>query len=103
MKNDETYEQFGKLIKKQREYMSLTQEELAKKVSLSRASIANIESGRQKVLLHQLYVFAKYLNKKPSELLPTIEIFEQDHSSPKMKTKKDQEWVSAIMRKAEDD
>lgn len=37
---------------------------------LSRATLANIETGRQRVLVHQLYTFASALGIKPEELLP---------------------------------
>jgi len=101
MQFDDIYQRFGGLIKKHRRGMCMTQDELATKVNLSRASIANIESGRQKILLHQVYVFAKFLNMKPTDLLPKTDIFEQSHHSPKLKTKKDKAWVSAIMKQAE--
>ncbi|MBN8648312.1 MAG: helix-turn-helix domain-containing protein [Caulobacterales bacterium] len=39
----------------------MTQEALAAKIGVSRASIANIESGRQKVLVHTLYELAAAL------------------------------------------
>jgi hypothetical protein len=37
---------------------------------MSRASIANIEGGRQSVLLHHLYRFADALTMPAAELLP---------------------------------
>ena len=40
----------------------MTQSEIATKVGISRASVANIEAGRQKVLLHQVYLFASALS-----------------------------------------
>jgi transcriptional regulator with XRE-family HTH domain len=49
----------------------VTQEELARRVQLSRASITNIEKGRQRVLLHQLIEIADALDAKPSELMPS--------------------------------
>ncbi|WFU80746.1 helix-turn-helix transcriptional regulator [Bradyrhizobium sp. CIAT3101] len=49
----------------------MTQEELARRVQLSRASITNIEKGRQRVLLHQLIEIADALDAKPSELMPS--------------------------------
>jgi transcriptional regulator with XRE-family HTH domain len=48
----------------------MTQSDLARRVDLSRTSIANIENGRQRVLLHQLYKFADVLQVEPLELLP---------------------------------
>lgn len=59
MKNEEQiYKELGETIASFRKSNKLTQTELAEKVSMSRASIANIEVGRQKVFVHQLYIFA---------------------------------------------
>jgi transcriptional regulator with XRE-family HTH domain len=41
--------------------LALTQADVAKQIGLTRASLANIESGRQKVLLHQVYRLADAL------------------------------------------
>lgn len=64
------YRLFGERVRELREGRSVTQEELAKRVQLSRASITNIERGRQRVLLHQLVNIAAALDAKPSELMP---------------------------------
>lgn len=55
----------------------LTQEQLAEAlagrgVQLKRASIANIEKGKQRVMLHVLYEIAEVLKVDVSKLLPTI-------------------------------
>ena len=65
------YSALGEAVAIRRKAMSLTQTQVAAKVGISRASIANIESGRQKVLLHQVYLLAEAL-KLPSimSLLP---------------------------------
>ncbi len=49
-----------------------TQEQLSKWTDgrLSRSAIANIESGRQRLALHQLYDLAAALQVPPTELLP---------------------------------
>ena len=49
----------------------ISQEELAEKTGLSRAAIANIERGRQQILIHVLFNIAKALNVTPDKLLPT--------------------------------
>lgn len=65
------YSWLGKAVATRRKIMKLTQAEVAKAVGISRASIANIESGRQKVLLHQVYGLAKALDLKTiTELVP---------------------------------
>ena len=48
----------------------LTQEELADLVGLSRASIANLEAGRQRVPLHHLFGIAEALGTSVADLLP---------------------------------
>ncbi len=65
------YSALGQAVAIRRKAMSLTQAQVAARVGISRASIANIESGRQKVLLHQVYLLAEAL-KLPSimSLLP---------------------------------
>lgn len=69
MQMDTIYRRFGLAVKKRREEMNLTQDDLAKRVELSRGSIANIEAGRQKVLLHHVFMLARFLNVDPSDLI----------------------------------
>ena len=48
----------------------MTQEQLAKRVGISRASLANIEAGRQQVLVHHLFALASALDlESPVQLL----------------------------------
>lgn len=67
------YRELGELIRQHRERHEerLTQEELGRRVGLSRTSIVNIEKGRQHPAVHQLYVFAKELKVTPQALLPS--------------------------------
>lgn len=51
----------------------LSQEQLATAAKLSRTSIVNIESGRQKLLLHNLFRIAEALGVQPSEVLHPLE------------------------------
>lgn len=64
------YATLGDRICNARLKLLMTQAELAKKVDLSRASIANIETGRQQMLLHTLADIAKVLKLDAKELLP---------------------------------
>lgn len=62
---------FGKAVAQRREELELTQADLAGLVGMARASIANIEKGRQNVLLHHVYDLAEALKMpKVGELLP---------------------------------
>ena len=49
---DPRYDAFGRAVALRRDQLGMTQAQLSARVGLSRASIANIEAGRQNVLLH---------------------------------------------------
>jgi len=72
MNHDWVYPKIGGVIRQRRKQLKLTQEKLAPLVALSRTSLANIESGRQKILLHQLFAFAEALALQPADLLPKM-------------------------------
>lgn len=65
------YEAFGAQVRERRTALQLTQLELASRIELTRGSVANIEAGRQSVLLHQFLAIAAALQLKPAELLPS--------------------------------
>ena len=64
------YRQIGSRIRSRRKQLGLTQETLAGQLGLSRASLANIETGRQSVLVHRLYPIAQILELSVADLLP---------------------------------
>ena len=66
------YKAVGLKIRRVREALGMTQEELAKRVGLVRTSIANIEAGRQRLLLHEIEGFAAGLGTTPKHLLRGI-------------------------------
>ena len=71
MSDEAIYRAFGRAVATRRKGLNLTQATLAARVGISRASIANIESGRQNVLLHHVYRLASALEfAKLSDLLP---------------------------------
>ena len=71
MSDEAIYKAFGRVVATRRKKLELTQAELAARVGMSRASVANIESGRQNVLLHHVYSLASALEfSKISDLLP---------------------------------
>lgn len=59
----------GQNIKKYRETMGLTQNELAEHVNLSREYIADIERGLKNISLRKLYMIADILKIKCSDLI----------------------------------
>jgi len=60
----------GKKIRNKRLSSGLTQAELADRIAISRTSLTNMELGRQRLLVDQLYKMAEVLNTKPQDLLP---------------------------------
>ncbi len=75
MNPESIYRHIGAVIRRGRKRLKprLTQEELAQRVGISRASLANIETGRQSVLVHQLYALAAALDLAPADFLPPTE------------------------------
>jgi transcriptional regulator with XRE-family HTH domain len=67
---DPIYKEIGARIRAKRKKAHLKQENLAEMLHISRGSLANIEIGRQSVLVHRLYQIAAVLNLTPFELLP---------------------------------
>jgi transcriptional regulator with XRE-family HTH domain len=65
------YAVLGRLIRLARDAAGLTHAELGEQVSLSRASVANIERGNQRIALHQFVQIAQALGVEPALLLPT--------------------------------
>ena len=65
------YKAFGAQVRKRREVLGLTQLQLSVHIGLTRGSVANIEAGRQSVLLHQFLAIAAALQQAPDQLLPT--------------------------------
>jgi len=73
MNTEALYRHIGTTIKQRRKRLGWSQERLAKQMATSRASLANIETGRQNVLVHQLYNFAAVLDLKIEDLLLPVE------------------------------
>jgi len=66
------YKQFGLRVRQLREALGLTQAELAKRVGLERTSIANIEAGKQRILLHDVELFATAFTSNPKFMMKGI-------------------------------
>ena len=58
----ELYRRLGRTVADRRRNLRLTQSNLAERVGLSRASVANLENGRQRIMVHQLYALANALD-----------------------------------------
>lgn len=66
---DAIYIAIGSRIRAARENVNLKQGQLASVVGLSRTSINNIESGRQKCMVHTLLYIAEACKVAPASLL----------------------------------
>lgn len=73
--NSILYQILGAKIKSRREELNMNQNELGQKVDIGRASISNIEKGRQKPPLSVIYKICHELDVDVHSILPTyIEI-----------------------------
>lgn len=68
------YVSFGEIIKAHRVKRGWTQTDLAEKVGLSRTSVTNIEIGRQRVLLSDLFDFARALDVTPRSIFNALQL-----------------------------
>lgn len=76
----------GERIKHHRRDLKLTQVELANHIGISRASIANVETGSQRTSSFLLVQIAEVLDTTPTDLLPSLSEVEtewlQNQQSP---------------------
>ena len=69
-KEQDFYREVGNHVRQARRRANMTQQVLAAKVSLRRASITNLEMGRQTLMLHTLVKIASELHVSLDELVP---------------------------------
>jgi transcriptional regulator with XRE-family HTH domain len=70
--HDLLYQAIGERIAKARRTTELSQARLAVKVGVTRASIVNIECGRQRAPLHLLWQIATAFEIEPARLIPSV-------------------------------
>jgi len=75
---DRFYSIVGESIKAARTRIDLSQANLAKKISMSRASVVNIEKGRQHPPLHLLWTLSEILKVPLTELIPKFQSSDND-------------------------
>jgi transcriptional regulator with XRE-family HTH domain len=81
------YRSLGREAAKRRVELGLTQAEVAADIGLTRASLANIETGRQKVMLHHVYKLVSALRLASIlDLLPPSFAFEDAEPLPLSRT-----------------
>jgi transcriptional regulator with XRE-family HTH domain len=74
----EVYRIVGAKLAARRKKLRLKQAEVADSIGLTRASLANIERGRQKLMLHHIYKLATALDVESiTDLVPESYSFEQ--------------------------
>ncbi len=71
--NEGFYLKLAERIRKRREELRLTQADLADRAGVTRSSVANIETGRQAVLLHQFVGLARALDLRWDQLMPDVD------------------------------
>lgn len=64
------YAEFGRRLRNAREQHRLTQADVARSLGLTRASVTNVESGRQRLLVHQVAQLAALLDVDLADLIP---------------------------------
>ena len=70
MDHERFYAELGRRLHQARTKAQLTQAELAERAGMSRAALANIERGDQRMATHQLVAIAAALGIEPAILLP---------------------------------
>lgn len=100
------YELVGPKIRAVRLKRGWNQADLARQVGLTRSSIANVEAGRQRLLIHSLFAIANTLDVEIDTLLPTSlevdELMHARHPAPDLSGQPDsaQNFVKATIRRA---
>ena len=67
------YQDIGRRVAARRKELGLVQDDVAATMGLSRTSVTNIEVGRQRVLVHQVFELADVLDMDVAELLGLTE------------------------------
>lgn len=65
---------FGKRLVSMRKANGFTQEQLAYSSGIDRSYVGKIERGQVNLTLQKLYVLARCLGCRPSDLLPDIDV-----------------------------
>jgi DNA-binding XRE family transcriptional regulator len=93
----ELYADFGASLRMARKRAGLSQDDLARRVGLSRTSITNIEGGRQQVLLHTFIGLCRAVGKDPESMVPTGNGLGAFNRRLGLKSEREGEWVARVV------
>jgi len=98
-KEQDFYREVGERVRERRKRVNMTQQGLASKVSLSRASITNLEMGRQKLMLHTLVDIAAALHVALNDLVPESNVLPSLPLTDLLKhrSKTEQAWIGPAL------
>ena len=92
------YKIIGYRVTKKRIEKKLTQEELSKRVGMSRTSITLIELGKQKLPIDRLYIIAEALETEPLFFFPDVkEIYGPREIFDKIFTEEEEKQINEIL------
>jgi len=102
---DLIYVLVGKKIKEKREAAGFSQVKLAEAIDVSRASLANYESGNTAVYISYLYQIAERLNVGVHDFLPSLEEIKnstshekrlENHNVPRKEKKEILDFIESV-------
>ena len=108
MSEMELYQRLGRAVADRRAELKLKQAEVAGKIGLSRASLASLETGRQRIMVHQLFALANALKLDsilslvpeswaPAEPMPEIRVSGGAQLSPRQQSAVESMLASAFV------
>jgi transcriptional regulator with XRE-family HTH domain len=95
MDADLIYISIGRNVRRERQRLKWSQEQLAVRIGLLRTSIANIEAGKQRVPLHTICEIAAALDIMPGRLLPA-DMFPADTRDAEQRAEEAEKKLSEI-------